>query len=94
MEWQSPGRIRQRVQDGEKTTILWPKRSALALDADRRSGFWCSIRRQQPYFCAEPVSHCTDAFNLAAQGHGDTGMLMLEPGASLSATVRLRPSLG
>jgi aldose 1-epimerase len=45
------------------------------------------------YFCAEPVSHCTDAFNLAAQARDDTGMLVLEPGASVSAAVRLRPGL-
>lgn len=40
------------------------------------------------FFCAEPVSNCTDAFNLAAAGRGDTGTMLLEPGATLGATVR------
>jgi aldose 1-epimerase len=47
----------------------------------------------EDFFCVEPVSHCTDAFNLAAQGRADTGMLTLHPGASLSAAMRFRPSL-
>jgi aldose 1-epimerase len=45
------------------------------------------------FFCAEPVSHCTDAFNLAARGRDDTGMLTIGPGASVSATVWFRPRL-
>jgi aldose 1-epimerase len=43
--------------------------------------------RADPYFCAEPVSNCTDAFNLAAT-RDDTGMLVLEPGETVSAQVR------
>jgi hypothetical protein len=54
----------------------------------RRSVSRRLFARRRDYFCAEPVSHCTDAFNLAAQGRGDTGMLLLMPGAGLSATVR------
>lgn len=41
------------------------------------------------YFCAEPVSHITDAFNLAAAGRSDTGMRILAPGETLRATVTL-----
>jgi len=78
-----------------EATILWPETEAqLALDADLPLGFLVLYTPAgEPYFCAEPVSHCTDAFNLAAQGRGDTGMLVLEPGTSTSATVRLRPML-
>ena len=41
-------------------------------------------------FGVEPVSQVTDAFNLAAAGAEDTGMRVLEPGQSLSGTVRFR----
>src|SRR5262245_11549759 len=44
---------------------------------------------QRPFFCVEPVSHVTDAFNLAAAGRTDTGMRVLESGETLRATVTL-----
>jgi len=47
----------------------------------------------QPFFCAEPVSHITDAFNRAAAGQADTGMLSLEPGETVRATLTLTPDL-
>ena len=43
----------------------------------------------RPFFCAEPVSHITDAFNLAATGRTDTGMRILTPGETLRATATL-----
>lgn len=45
----------------------------------------------EAYFCAEPVSHCTDAFNLASAGRTDTGTIRLAPGATVSATVIFEP---
>ncbi len=42
----------------------------------------------EDFFCVEPVSQLTDAFNLAAAGAEDTGMRVLEPGEELSGTVR------
>ena len=76
-------------------TIHWPERGArLLMDASSPLGFLVVYTPPgEAYFCAEPVSHCTDAFNLAEQGRDDTGMLALESGASVSATVRLQPSL-
>jgi aldose 1-epimerase len=44
-----------------------------------------------PYFCLEPVSHVTNAFNLAAAGHADTGMRALAPGETLAAECRFTP---
>jgi len=41
------------------------------------------------FFCVEPVSHMTDAFNLAAEGRDDTGMQVLAQGESLTASVKL-----
>ena len=45
--------------------------------------------RGRPFFCAEPVSHVTDAFNLAAAGRPDAGARTLEPGETLRAVVTL-----
>jgi hypothetical protein len=39
----------------------------------------------------EPVSHVTDAVNLAAAGRPDTGLRSLPPGATLRAAVTLAP---
>ena len=41
------------------------------------------------YCCLEPVTHVADAFNLAASGVGGTGLRILQPGETLSATVRI-----
>jgi aldose 1-epimerase len=46
--------------------------------------------RGRPFFCAEPVSHVTDAFNLAATGRPDVGTRTLEPGETLRAVVTLK----
>jgi aldose 1-epimerase len=43
----------------------------------------------RPFFCVEPVSHVTDAFNLAAAGRPDAGARTLEPGETLRAVVTL-----
>ncbi len=45
----------------------------------------------EDFFCVEPVSHCIDAFNMAAIGFPDTGMRVLETGERLAATVRFAP---
>jgi aldose 1-epimerase len=44
----------------------------------------------ESYFCAEPVSNTTDAFNLVRE-RDDTGMLTVAPGGTVSARVTLRP---
>lgn len=41
------------------------------------------------YCCLEPVSHVADAFNLASAGVEGTGARLLQPGETLSATVRI-----
>jgi aldose 1-epimerase len=76
-------------------TIVWPETGArLMLEASPPLGFLVVYSPPgEDFFCAEPVSHCTDAFNLAAQGRADTGILTLQPGATIAATVRFRPDL-
>jgi aldose 1-epimerase len=78
-----------------EATIVWPEtRSRLVLEASTPLSFLVVYSpAAKDFFCAEPVSHCTDAFNLAAQGRTDTGMLTLQPGERVAATLRLRPSL-
>lgn len=44
----------------------------------------------RPFFCAEPVSHCIDAVNLAATRR-DTGLVSLGPDETLAGDVRFEP---
>ena len=46
-----------------------------------------------PYFCLEPVSHVTNAFNLAAAGYQGTGMRRLASGETLRAVCRFMPRI-
>jgi aldose 1-epimerase len=81
----------------DRTAVLeWPERDArLTLRASEALGFLVIFTPGgQEFFCVEPVSHCTDALNLAAAGADGTGMVALAPGAELSATVTLSPGTG
>ncbi len=73
--------------DGD-ARIDWPERGAwLTLHAGKPLRHLVVYSpRGETYFCVEPVSHCTDAFNLAAKGMADTGMLRLEPDEAIAAT--------
>ena len=42
------------------------------------------------HFCAEPVSNCTDAFNLAGRTE-NTGILVLGPAERIATTITLSP---
>ncbi len=72
--------------------IRWPERAAgLRMTAD------APLRHLVVYtppgadhFCAEPVSNCTDAFNLAL-GPEETGLIVLAPSTQCSATVSFSP---
>jgi aldose 1-epimerase len=46
---------------------------------------------RRPFFCVEPVSHVTDAINLTGAGRTDTGLRVLAPGETLSASVTVTP---
>lgn len=73
-----------------RAAIAWPERRArLTMTAGGPLGFLVVYTpKDEDFFCAEPVSHCTDAFNLAAGGRKDTGMIVLESGGTVAATVR------
>jgi len=76
-----------------RAEIDWPERKAgLSMRAAGPLGFLVVYTPPgEPYFCAEPVSNATDAFNLAAAGRGDTGMVVLAPGEEAAARVSFVP---
>jgi aldose 1-epimerase len=72
--------------------IRWPERNTaltMAAAAPLRQ-FVVYAPRGAGFFCAEPVSNCTDAFNLAGEVD-NTGLIVLEPGGSVAADISLSP---
>lgn len=78
-----------------RATIDWPTRGArLEMTADPTLGkLVVYTPRDAGYFCAEPVSNDTNAFNLANGGVEDTGLFVLQPGEARAAEVTFAPSL-
>ncbi len=68
--------------------LQWPERT-LTIRATPEFGHVVLFAAPDGSFALEPVSHATDAFNLAARGVSNTGMQVLEPGQTLSGTVTL-----
>ena len=80
---------------GRRATIHWPELGArLVLQAQPPLDYLVVFTpARRPFFCVEPVSHVTDAFNLADAGRDGTGILVLEPGETLRTAVVLTPEL-
>ena len=79
----------------QEAVITWPERRA-RLRLTARGPLTTLVVYTPPgaaFFCAEPVSHITEAFNLAAAGRQDTGMLSLAPGESARAAMSLVPEV-
>jgi aldose 1-epimerase len=80
---------------GGSARIEWPEwRARLRLDTS--GPFGCLVVFTPPgkdFFCVEPVTNIIDAFNLAAAGRTDTGMMVLAPGAIAEGTMTLTPEL-
>lgn len=76
-----------------RAVIDWPEQGAmLTLEADPALAFLVVYTPPHAdFFCVEPVSHCTDAANLAAAGGDDTGLKILGPGETFAARLRLVP---
>lgn len=73
--------------------VRWPERR-LRLVVRATPPLRCLVVYTPPgegFFCLEPVSQVTDAFNLLAAGRGDTGTLVLAPGESREVAVSLSP---
>ncbi|MGD1879885.1 MAG: aldose 1-epimerase [Kiloniellaceae bacterium] len=75
-----------------RAVIDWPEQAAtLTLEADPALAFLVVYTPAgADFFCAEPVSHCTDAVNLAA-ARDDTGLAVLQAGERFAATLRFLP---
>ena len=78
---------------GRHALIVWPDRHArLTLTGEGPFGFLVVYTPPgEDYVCVEPVSNVINAFNLAAGGRTDTGMIVLPPGESTGGTVVFAP---
>ncbi len=66
----------------------------LSMTADAAFGFMCIYGpEEKPFCCVEPVSHTTNALHAQHMAGSETGYLLLQPGASLTGTVRFHPEL-
>ena len=77
-----------------RAIVEWPERGARLVMAAEPPLHYLVVftPRGRRYFCAEPVSHVTDALNLAEAGQRDTGRLILAPGETVSSTITLTPA--
>ncbi len=62
----------------------------LKLEASEVFSHLCVYASPDGTLAVEPISHCTDGFNLLAGGVENTGVKVLEPGEKLAGWVRLR----
>ena len=74
--------------------ILWPEWSLSAtIRATETCGFLVIYSpKDADFFCVEPVTHITDGFNQFAKGEQTahaTGTVVLQPGATLAATMTI-----
>ncbi|TPK85969.1 aldose 1-epimerase [Mesorhizobium sp. B2-4-13] len=78
-----------------RARITWPEHGRqLDIEAEAPLDFLVLYTPPgEPFFCAEPVSNITDAFNRMGGKEIDTGRIVLAPGQKQSASVRFIPSL-
>ena len=75
--------------------ISWPEwHAALKISAEAPLDFLVIFTPQdEDYFCVEPVSHVTDAFNLLDRGDSGTGAKILLPDEIFEAKISFVPEL-
>ena len=75
-----------------KAAITWPEhQTRLTIGAPSlMDKLFFYVPPNATFFCFEPITHFADAFNMAAAGRTDTGMIVLEPGQEVSAEVTFR----
>ena len=77
--------------DGNYFDVICPDRPGLRVEAGPRLDYRVIFTPENDdFFCAEPVSHANDAFNLAQQGFENTGARYLAPGESLVGSMRFK----
>lgn len=79
------------AQNSVPAVITWPEWQAQATvsssDNCRFMVIYCP--ENEDFFCLEPVTHCTDAFNKYQAGETDTGIQILEPKAILKTEMKI-----
>ncbi len=77
-----------------RAEITWPEWDArLQIAADPPLAFLVVYSPPtEDLFCVEPVSNITDALNMAPERE-DTGLIVLEPGATASACAKFIPEI-
>ena len=74
-----------------EATITWPEWRA---KADITTSSNCKFvviysPKEENYFCFEPVTHCTDAINMANHGINNTGIAYLNPQEKMTVSMRI-----
>jgi len=80
--------------DFEKQAIIyWPEwQSKVTIIASNNCPFLVFYSQESDdYFCLEPVTHSTDAINLAAKGQLNTGMVSLPSDQEFSISMQIIP---
>lgn len=80
------------VFDGfdSRAEIIWPAsrvRASFSVSPTMGHTVIYSPPAPDAFFCFEPVTMVNDGFNLAARGETGTGVVVLEPGSSLAASM-------
>lgn len=77
-----------------KAELIWPSRNR-KINMTAYSDFGHAVvwsPAGENFFCVEPVTNATDAFNLASRGVAGTGIKTLDPGEDLTETLTLTVS--
>lgn len=78
---------------GQATVLLPEYATQIAIEANEYCKFAVIFTPEgEDFFCIEPVTHCTDAINMHAQGAEDTGVQALAANESLKISMKLIPS--
>ena len=74
-------------------TVYWPEWQAKASITTSSSCQFMVLYspNNENFFCFEPVSHITDAINLAAKGVSDTGAKALAPNETMTVAMTITP---
>lgn len=88
----------QKINDlyrgwSEPVTLTWPEVARLELYADPIFEHLIVFTHADGSLAVEPVTNANDGFNLFAQGESGSGVKVLEPGESLSGSIKFELEL-
>ena len=74
-------------------TVTWPELSAKANISTSSNCKFLVIYspKNENFFCFEPVTHSTDAINMAKKGIENTGITALKPNEAMSISMKISP---